>query len=404
MWRLPGSLRPGARKLALIIAIGLFLPGRAPAHRGALASPSTSLAARADTVTPVLDRLLQGGHARQFRIGSLSGPDALGLVESVAAGRDGRFYVLDSRSHRLRMYGPEGDLLHAVGGQGQGPGEFSSPEDLAITRDGRILVVDRSRRVEVFLRSGDRLRHENRFRLRSTPWDACVLDGHLVIQAVAHGAGTTIDVYDLDGNRLRSFGEMTPGETLIEGETFSWGTVACLTGGRILYVPQFSDRVALYTLAGDRLWRTEMPDYSPVTVEELSGDRRSFQWTSPEGTHRALRAVALPGGRVAAVHLVLRDTTSTGRHDVQGRRTLFFDVDSGDLLADTRQLPLFDAISRERFFAVRQLPFPTVTAYRLDTRKPAAPRGGVGGLRVMRPSLSGGVPTPRTARTGPSWR
>jgi len=365
------SPAPGRISMSgLLLAAGaaVVLAGSMGARQHRATGDVATARVRVDTAPALLASLRRGDYSRQFRIGSLSGPDALGLVESVALDEKGRFYVLDSRNHRLRMYGPGGDLLHETGGEGQGPGEFGDPEDLALDRNGRLLVADRNRRVSIFRPIGDSLRYEHQFRIGGTPWDTCVLGDRLVVQAIRHGDWTIIDVYDLEGNRLRSFGEMSPGRTLIERETFSWGNVACLADDRVLYVPRHSNRIALYTVEGERLWQAEMPNYRPVTVEELSGKRRSFRWTSPEGTHGALRVVPLPGGEVAAVHLGVRDTASTGPHDVQRRRTLFYDIGTGDLLWNGVDVPPLAGASAGRFLAIRQLPYPTVTAYRLDTR------------------------------------
>lgn len=316
----------------------------------------------------VLQALLDGHLTRRFRIGSLSGPDAFGLVESVAVDSAGRIYVLDSLNRRVRIYTPEGELLTETGGEGEGPGEFSSPEDLELTADGRVLVADRDREVEVFRLEGGRLRFVERFPIDVTPWDTCVLDGRLVVQGIRHAeGGGVVHVHDFRGNRLRSFGRLSPGETAIIRETFSWGHVACLPNDRVLYVPRHHDRVALYGLDGNRLWQRKMPGYGPVTVQEQSGGRKSFQWTSPEGNHSALRVVPLPDGRIVAVHLGLRDTTSTGRHDYQGRRTLFFDVASGDIAGESHRVPPFATVARGRIYAVSQIPFPSVTVYSIGS-------------------------------------
>lgn len=338
-----------------------------------MAIPTPSSAQEEDPVADGLDSsgeilrdLREGRYRTGLRVGSLSGPNAFGLIESVEAADGGRFHVLDSRGHRLLMYGPDGELLDEAGGVGQGPGELSSPEDLVVTGDGRVMVVDRTRRVEVFRRVGDSLRHERRFRILSAPWDACVIGDRLVVQTVRHASRKIIDVYDFRGRRLRSFGEMSPGEALLDRETFSWGNVACLPGGRIVYVPRSHNRVAAFTLTGDQLWQVEMPDYRPVTVMESSDEKpgRGYNWTSPDGTHSAVRVVALPDGDVVAVHLGLRDTTSTGSHDYQRRRALFYEAETGELLWDTDEVPPFDGITADRFFGVRQLPYPTVTVYR----------------------------------------
>lgn len=352
--------------LLAVVGAGVSVPIGESAAAAAATARDTTIGEKSDSSRSVVAALRNGAYREGFRIGSLSGQNAFGLIESVVAGDNGRFFVLDSRNYRLRMYSTDGNLLDEVGGEGQGPGEFGAPADLTVAEDGRLLVTDRSRRVSIFRPVGDSLRYERRFRIATTPWDTCMLGNRLVVQALRHVDWTILDVYDFEGNRLRSFGEMSPGETLIERETFSWGHVACLASGRILYVPRHSNRVALYTLKGERLWQGKMSGYRPVTVKEFPGNKRTFQWTSPEGTHQALGAVPLPGGEVAAVHLGLRDTASTGSHDYRERRALFYDIETGELLWDTPDVPPFDEITEQRFYAVKQLPYPTITVFRIE--------------------------------------
>ena len=54
----------------------------------------------------------------------------------------GNLYVLDPSAFQIVVIGPGGELVMTVGREGEGPGEFRNPTDLAVWRDGRFAVVD----------------------------------------------------------------------------------------------------------------------------------------------------------------------------------------------------------------------------------------------------------------------
>lgn len=99
-----------------------------------------------------------GGTARleeEASIGVEQGPEEqmLGRGAGLAAGDDA-VYVLDSQLPAVRVYDMEGNHLRDVGREGQGPGEFTQPMDVAIGPDGRIFVRERAR-VAVFTPEGE---------------------------------------------------------------------------------------------------------------------------------------------------------------------------------------------------------------------------------------------------------
>ena len=51
------------------------------------------------------------------------------------------FVLSDFRSHSLRVFSPEGNLLHTIGREGHQPGMFSYPTGVAITPNGRLVCV-----------------------------------------------------------------------------------------------------------------------------------------------------------------------------------------------------------------------------------------------------------------------
>lgn len=64
---------------------------------------------------------------------------AFGNVVGVARFADGRIAVLDGRASVVRIYDPAGEHLFDVGGPGQGPGEFRSPQFVKIVQDSIVV-------------------------------------------------------------------------------------------------------------------------------------------------------------------------------------------------------------------------------------------------------------------------
>ena len=51
------------------------------------------------------------------------------------------FVLSDYMSHSIRVFSPEGNLLHTIGGEGHQQGMFYKPEGVAITPNGRLVCV-----------------------------------------------------------------------------------------------------------------------------------------------------------------------------------------------------------------------------------------------------------------------
>ena len=106
---------------------------------------ATGGAAASDTVTAVVTAT----------IGStgIEGTDEyiFADVQSVAADEAGLIYVADRIPPSVRVYGPGGDFIAWVGGEGEGPGEFMpAPSDI-LADEGKLYV--RGQRVTVFTAS-----------------------------------------------------------------------------------------------------------------------------------------------------------------------------------------------------------------------------------------------------------
>ena len=94
-------------------------------------------------------------------IGTLDGADGqdLSLPWASRRLRDGRVAISNANSNELRFYGPDGRFIRAVGGSGEGPGEFGLIASISVTRDGRLVVADATQpRLNIFQSNGEFVR------------------------------------------------------------------------------------------------------------------------------------------------------------------------------------------------------------------------------------------------------
>jgi len=89
----------------------------------------------------------------EVSIGELDGPDEylFGRIGSLAVDSDRNVYVFDAQALHVRVFDADGTYITTVGREGEGPGEFSRAEAIAVLGDDRLLVRDPGNmRVQVF--------------------------------------------------------------------------------------------------------------------------------------------------------------------------------------------------------------------------------------------------------------
>lgn len=140
--------------------------------------------------------------------GEDEGPGSFFRVDASGVGGDGegRIHVLDYQASRVVVYGPEGELLRTIGQRGEGPGELTAPNALAVSLDGEISVFDFAKGALVrFSADGEVLPQR---RLERTP----VQDGSRRIGAGPAGVLVSHAGRNADGGRLATR------LTLLDGE------------------------------------------------------------------------------------------------------------------------------------------------------------------------------------------
>ena len=89
-----------------------------------------------------------GTFVRQIGVGELHYPWNVTVSNKLV-------YVADTHNHRIAIFTLEGQLVHTIGSQGSGPGQFNYPSAVAISPDGDMFVADwNNHRIQVFTAEG----------------------------------------------------------------------------------------------------------------------------------------------------------------------------------------------------------------------------------------------------------
>ncbi len=70
---------------------------------------------------------------------------------NMAVAKDGELVVVDRGNNRIEVFGPDGTFLRKWGGFGHDTGQFNDPQGVAVTQEGEVLVADGfNGRIQVF--------------------------------------------------------------------------------------------------------------------------------------------------------------------------------------------------------------------------------------------------------------
>jgi DNA-binding beta-propeller fold protein YncE len=135
----------------------------------------------------------------------VAGEDAthFGMPQDLAFMPDGSFLVADGlRNGRIARFDKDGKFVSSFGTRGQGPGQLSGVHGIAIDKDRRIYVADRSnRRIQIFDEAGKVLDTWPNFRQVND----IVVSGDNTIWVV-DGTNARLIQFDKNGKRLYWWG------------------------------------------------------------------------------------------------------------------------------------------------------------------------------------------------------
>lgn len=167
--------------------------------------------------------------------------EGLALPSDVAVSRDGRIYVVDSGNHRIAVFQRGGKRLFTFGSRGSGAGQLRDPVGIGIDPSGRVYVADKgNHRIQIFSADGA---HVRALAVKAGGKDVAPVD------VAVDAAGKTVYVtgnsnhkvmaFSPDGRLLYQWG----GEGVNRGEFRYPATVAVGADGRVYVVDVLNTRV-----------------------------------------------------------------------------------------------------------------------------------------------------------------
>lgn len=105
-------------------------------------------------------RVVEFDHDGNF-IRALGGKDVLELPAGLVFSElTQQLYVVDTKKHKVFVFGKDGNLDFTIGANGTNPGYFNFPTNIAIDSNGRIYVADSMNfRIQVFEKDGTYVQH-----------------------------------------------------------------------------------------------------------------------------------------------------------------------------------------------------------------------------------------------------
>jgi len=128
-------------------------------------------------------------------------------------------YISEQQDQVIKVFSSEGKYIKTIGAKGSGPGEFQTITSLAFTKEGKLVVTDRTtKRTSLFDSSGKFLRsfqwYKDYFNFILLKTSSYVL-GERAYSGTRQFGFLYVKEIDFNGNELRSYGEFKLPEPLI---------------------------------------------------------------------------------------------------------------------------------------------------------------------------------------------
>ncbi len=300
-----------------------------------------------------------------LRVGEMEGDQSrvFGLIKDVASDDRGNFAVLDAQAQRVQVFSPTGAFLQQIGKPGRGPGEFAVPVALTYGEDGTLFVADVSnRRVEVFERNDSVLRRSSSFPMDFHVSDFCTIGDELYL--LGYREGRMVHVYDREGRHRRSFGVPERMNDDYLRTTFSEGVIACLEEpGALLVLPLLSDRLRVFSLEGEEMWHSRIPDYEHVTIERRGG---SITFSRPSGRHHMTSSISVLGPNRAIVQVGFIGEGAKNSEEMTAVTSYLVQARPGAIIRMSDGTPRIVHMGSERAYSPRPEPYPHVSIFRVS--------------------------------------
>ncbi len=308
-------------------------------------------------------------------IGDVDGPEetTLALPWDAAVTPAGEVLILDRIQAVVRAFTVTGDYLYALGGLGEGPGEFQVPEAVLYSPAGDLIVVDQAQLIHRFGRHGDRFEYRDRGRFEGSAYDACLAGNQLVLHAMRPGIQPEI-LYRLLDDPSEEVGFAVPYRYSrpLAYEAVSRGQIACASrsadaGGVAVIAYRVRNAIEGYGIAdGRRLWHARIDGLQPSEIRERREGRAVGTGIfDNEAVHFLSRVAGGNGVPVFVQHRfsVREDVLNrTGRHRIE---TYALDPQTGEGEFWGDSLPPMLAVTEDHAVFSYDNPYPRVEVARI---------------------------------------
>ncbi|HEY0174591.1 MAG TPA: hypothetical protein VGB98_26480 [Pyrinomonadaceae bacterium] len=214
----------------------------------------------------------------------------------------GNIYVLDWADLRIKKFSPDGNLLKVFGeGKGTGAGAFANPTGFSVGAGGEVWVCDpRQRRITRFDSEGGA-----RTIAPQSAVDRIAAVGDVLVTMSPPRKDAFIEVYNLSGERLKSFGEMIEDQYEM-GAVLDGTVVSAGENQEFIYGSMYTGALARYGAGGERRFVVRTIDGVPPPKILTTGATQEIQPNSP----LAVMSLSVLGDELYVLSGVRADGTS----------------------------------------------------------------------------------------------
>jgi len=218
-------------------------------------------------------------------------------------------YIIESQDQVIKVFGSDGKYIKTIGAKGSGPGEFQMMTYLAVTKDGKLVVLDQvARRTSLFDSSGQFLKS---FKWKTFCYDIILIKSSSYIIGESAYSGNRrfgffyVKEIDFDGKEIGSYGKFTMPEPLIvriNGTHYSSLPVSHRSifigdHDRGLFYHCLNNKyiIEVYDSSGKLFRKIDRP-YKPVpfTKKDAEKYRARFENNPFEAVKKAVRTMKMP--------------------------------------------------------------------------------------------------------------